>query len=381
MDKDNQVALRPSQDELSRQAFIVRFKQKVNLDLQGKIRSHFCDKIQPALEADLGVSLSDVDRKHRVAVKDRMSSEHIFHVWESLTWIGQTMMWDAVDEMIQHELPRIESISKSVMENKDPLGSLTLRPELHVPPNVSKIEIHRQPGGFCFERDGHPFDYIAGARMTGGGMVYGAGKGRTERPGYSAAQFLIEEIEKEFGERKPKRILDIGCGTGSNTQVYAEYYPDAHVVGIDVAPGLLRWGHMRCEQKSISVHFEQMNSADLHFDDQSFDLVVSNIWGHETTPSILSESISEIWRVLRPGGISCHMDVPNQPGYTGLVDQFLNDWQIKYNGEAFWMGWADTDLFQVMTKAGYPEDCQFAEYRKRTEGVGHWFVHGAIKPS
>ena len=75
------------------------------------------------------------------------------------------------------------------------------------------------------------------------------------------------------------------------------------------------------------------------------------------------------------------MDVPNQPGYQDLVDQVLNDWQIKHNGEPFWMGWADSDLGALMTEAGYPEDCQFVGYRARTQGVGDWFVHGAQKPA
>ena len=62
-----------------------------------------------------------------------------------------------------------------------------------------------------------------------------------------------------------------------------------------------------------------------------------------------------------------------------LVDQVLNDWQILHIGEPFWMGWADSDLSEIMTSAGYPEKCQFAGPRPRTTGPGDWFVHGARK--
>ena len=36
---------------------------------------------------------------------------------------------------------------------------------------------------------------------------------------------------------------------------------------------------------------------------------------------------------------------------------------------------------ELLTEAGYPEDCQFVGYRARTQGVGDWFVHGAQKPA
>lgn len=380
-DQAQAFTLLPSQDELARQAFIVQFKQKVNLDLQNDIREQYKSSLAPELEDELGETLDDLNRDHRKALKKRLADEHLFQAWESLTWIGQDMMWNCVDEILDHDLPRIEATAAQVVNRPDKVGSLVLDPQLNLPPNIARVEIHRQPGGFCLEREGVDYDLLSGARMTGGGMMYGAGKGRTAKPGYSAAHFLISELEKQFGPQKPKRILDIGCGTGLNTATFVHHYPDAEVYGVDVAAGLLRWGHARCESEGVPIHFRQMSTADLDFEDNSFDMVVSTIWGHETTPQILKDSISEIWRVLAPGGISFHMDVTNQPGYQGLVDQVLNDWQIRNNGEPFWMGWAEADLAALMTDAGYPKDSQFVGYRKRTQGAGDWFVHGAQKPS
>jgi hypothetical protein len=380
-DLSREINLHPTQDELARQAFIVNFKQKVNLGLQKDIKAHVADSIAPELESELGQPLDDLNRDHRKALKRKIADEHLFQAWETLTWIGQDMMWNCVDETLDRDLPRIDEAAAEIVSRKDKVGSLKLDPDLNLPPNVAKVEIHRQPGGFCLEREGVDYDLLSGARMTGGGMIYGAGKGRTSKPGYSAAHFLIQEAEKQFGKQKPKRILDVGCGTGFNTATFAKLYPDAEVYGIDVAAGLLRWGHARCESEGVPVNLIQMNTADMDFEDESFDLVASTIWGHETTPQILQDSISEIWRVLKPGGISFHVDVPNQPGYQGLVDQVLNDWQIRHNGEPFWMGWAEADLPALMTAAGYPEQCQFAGYRPRTQGAGDWFVHGAKKPA
>ena len=35
---------------------------------------------------------------------------------------------------------------------------------------------------------------------------------------------------------QPNKILDIGCGTGAMTNMLASMYPEAHVIGIDIAP-------------------------------------------------------------------------------------------------------------------------------------------------
>lgn len=35
---------------------------------------------------------------------------------------------------------------------------------------------------------------------------------------------------------KPKRILDMGCGTGSMTILLKQAFPDAEVIGIDLSP-------------------------------------------------------------------------------------------------------------------------------------------------
>jgi len=389
---EDDISLQPTQDDLARQAFIVKFKQKVNLDLQKKIKDEFDLDLRPTIVSDLGVSLDDLDRGHRKIVKEHLYKKDLFKAWEVLTWIGQGMMWDCVEDMVDRDLDRINTVAVKVVNSKKKLGSLSLKSNFKPPANIAKVEIHRQPGGFCLERENEDYDLLAGAIYSGGSMMYSAGKGRAndQTPEYNSggkmvalpatpAPFLIELLEEQFGEQKPMKILDIGCGAGLNTISYSKYYPDAEVYGIDVARGLLRWGHAKAESERQRVHFIQMNSAEMEFADSSFDMVISTIWGHETTPSILRNSISEIWRVLKPGGISFHLDVTNQPGYQGLVDQVLNDWQILHNGEPFWMGWADSDLFEIMTAAGYPENCQFAGPRPRTRGPGDWFVHGAKK--
>ena len=121
-DLSREINLHPTQDELARQAFIVQFKQKVNLDLQKDIRAHVAAHIAPELESELGEPLNDLNREHRKALKKRMADEHLFQTWESLTWIGQDMMWNCVDETLDRDLPRIETAAAEILSRKNKVG-------------------------------------------------------------------------------------------------------------------------------------------------------------------------------------------------------------------------------------------------------------------
>lgn len=92
----------------------------------------------------------------------------------------------------------------------------------------------------------------------------------------------------------PKHILDLGCGTGIFTQKLKVKYPNAKVVGVDLARDMLK-------EASSDATCEYMY-ADMHalpFEDDAFDLVFSNQvlhWSYD-----YSKLISEVARVMRVG--------------------------------------------------------------------------------
>lgn len=374
---DLDMNLHLTHDDHARSAFLIGLKKRVNLTMGGEIRKRFEHDIAPALEAAAGHKLSEADKADRKLAKHALEATHIYKAWAAMTYISQGMMWEIVDGVLDHDLPRLQSAYDQYKSRPTKLGSLKLNPDLKLPRNISETEIHRQPGGFCFES--HADDLTAGARYNGGGLMYSAGRGRRAVAGQSGGDFVLSVLKERYPDFKPKRILELGCGTGRNTPSYKQLIPDAEVYGIDIAAGLLRFAHGYAEAEGQAVHFVQMDATALDFPDESFDLVVSHIMGHETTTRGLPKWITEAWRVLAPGGVSFHVDVPTQPGFLKLSDMVLNDWQVRYNGEPFWIGWADANVKQIMRDAGVPEDAMFAEHLRRDEG-GVWYCHGARKP-
>ncbi len=364
-------------DDRARAAFIITLKKKTNFGVANDLRRRYESEIVPRLEKQLGRPLSDVNRDDRKLVKAELEKETLYPIWARLTYTGQDMMWACVDTALVHELPRLQATASAFMERNDTHGSLELDPKLDLPANIAKVEIHRQPGGFCFETNDR--DITAGARYNGGGLMYSQGKGRTAMAGRSGGDFVHDMVAARFPDFKPKRILEIGCGTGRNTTSYKRVYPDAEVVAVDCAAPLLRYAFATAEQEGLGVHFKQMDITNMSFPDESFDMVVSHIVGHETTTRGLPLMLSEAYRVLTPGGVMFHLDVPTQPGHLKLFDQVLNDWQVRYNGEPFWMGWADANVKGILHDIGVPDETAFAEYMRPPEGGPAWFCHGGRK--
>jgi SAM-dependent methyltransferase len=256
----------------------------------------------------------------------------------------------------------------------DRRGTLQLDPALHVPPPIGNTEIHRQPGGFVGSAD--PDDVSAGLRYFGASMIYSVGKGQSGAAGDGRAGALLEQLQRRFpGMAAPRRILDLGCGIGVHAQAIAREFPDAEYHAVDVAAGLLKFGHLLAEERGTPIHFHQRDAAHTGFDAASFDLVLSNILFHETNAARLPQILRECRRVLRPGGAMLHVDVPTQPARLPLEDQVMNDWQVRWNGEPFWTAFAERDMRAEIIAAGFEAGQVFAAHESRPGGV--WYVFGA----
>ena len=87
----------------------------------------------------------------------------------------------------------------------------------------------------------------------------------------------------------PRRILEIGTGTGTGAAVLKARFPDAEITGVDLSPEMVRIA----TAKVAGVSFEPADASRLPFPDASFELVTQN-----NVPVYFRE----ITRVLAPGG-------------------------------------------------------------------------------
>lgn len=125
----------------------------------------------------------------------------------------------------------------------------------------------------------------------------------------------------------PARILEIGSGTGDGTAVLRMAFPDAEIVGVDIAPNMVA----TAARNVPSATFQVADAAKLPFPDHSFDLAAQlNVPVY----------VRELTRVVKPGG---HILVastlgPATPYYTphGFLRRRLTEVAAGAAGRGDW---------------------------------------------
>lgn len=86
--------------------------------------------------------------------------------------------------------------------------------------------------------------------------------------------------------------LDVGTGTGAAAFAIAERFPDARVVGVDIAPTMVEQARRKAGGRE-NVSFEVADASALPYGDASLDLV---------TAANMIPFFDELARVVRSGG-------------------------------------------------------------------------------
>jgi ubiquinone/menaquinone biosynthesis C-methylase UbiE len=104
----------------------------------------------------------------------------------------------------------------------------------------------------------------------------------------------------------PRRILDIGCGTGRLLRQARQCYPMAELVGVDLAERMVATASEVTPTK-LAVRFVHTRAERLPFSDGVFDLVFATLSLRHWTD--LTAGIAEVARVLTPSGVVVLADV------------------------------------------------------------------------
>ncbi len=205
----------------------------------------------------------------------------------------QMLMWDRAMRAFHADADKYLALMEAT-DHAGP-GRLELNPDLKLP-DYTRQEIHGQPGGYV----GDPFAGWAYHWALARGFYY---------------QFRYEENFMAVAQNCPKpadgkvfRILDLGCGAGLTTTALKARFPQAEVWGIDAGGPMVRYAHHRAVAQNIDVNFAQRLIEDNKFPDGHFDIVSSYILFHEVRHEAAVKAVSEVARVLRPGGVYNHVD-------------------------------------------------------------------------
>jgi SAM-dependent methyltransferase len=148
-----------------------------------------------------------------------------------------------------------------------------------------------------------------------------------------------------------KRVLDLGCGTGSLMQPFLDGFPSAEVYGIDFDPVLLPLAQERLRPYGSRA---RLILADLRSETwraelpDTFDAVISATALHWLTPVELAGLYRQLASLVRPGGLFVNADhvASRQPNVQKIWEQSREEKrraEAKPGGEdweGFWEAYA-----------------------------------------
>jgi glycosyltransferase involved in cell wall biosynthesis/ubiquinone/menaquinone biosynthesis C-methylase UbiE len=102
----------------------------------------------------------------------------------------------------------------------------------------------------------------------------------------------------EFARHRGKHVLEIGGGMGTDLAQWAQ--GGAYVTDLDLSSGHLSHAEENFRLRGLSGRFVHGDAETIPFDEASFDIVYSNGVIHHSPHT--ERIVSEIFRVLRPGG-------------------------------------------------------------------------------
>jgi SAM-dependent methyltransferase len=110
------------------------------------------------------------------------------------------------------------------------------------------------------------------------------------------ADELLELVRRELGEPHDVHALDVGCGPGETDAYLVGELGSLH--GVDISAGVVEAARAR----NPGVSYDVYDGVHLPYDDGSFDFVFSINVVHHVQPQRWQDFVSELARVVCPGG-------------------------------------------------------------------------------
>ena len=131
----------------------------------------------------------------------------------------------------------------------------------------------------------------------------------------------FEALIDAAGVQPGQHVLDVGCGTGYFARLLARAVgTNGLVVGVDASAEMIRYASDRA-RRVRNCQFQLGTAESLSFPAEHFDVVVSSLFMHHLPEDLQPAAVSEMGRVVRPGGtlLIAEAHVPRAFGWRVLA--------------------------------------------------------------
>ncbi len=200
---------------------------------------------------------------------------------------------------------------------------------------------------------------------------------------YNQARFFEHIVYEKVDFSKQKRILEVGCGVGAQTEILLKRFPHLHVQGMDASSIQIEQARKKLAPliKSGRVSFDLGNALELPYPENSFDgAFVCWFLEHVQKPI---EILREIRRVLKASSIIYCTEVLNATFYVHPYSPATLQYWFAFNDHHWSLGgdpFVGAKLANYLLAAGFQDvstDVSVHHYdnrapKKRGEFIEDW---------
>lgn len=158
-------------------------------------------------------------------------------------------------------------------------------------------------------------------------------------------QWLRQDLLKTI-TIKPRKILDLGCGTGTNTINLKTIFPIAEVVGLDLSPYMLVIADKKSRTHQKKIIWKQGLAETTKMLSCSCDLITISLLFHEVPNKTSQAILKESFRLLKPNGQLIILDA-NQQRLRHLK------WLTKLFREPYSFTYAQGNIIEWLDNIGF----------------------------
>ena len=169
---------------------------------------------------------------------------------------------------------------------------------------------------------------------------------------FSGKHFLKmhRQVAHKILPRNPNDILDIACGGGDFLLYLSPLLPNAHLVGTDIAPGMVASASGRLDNKANII---EASVETLPFPENSFDVITIMMAFHHFSEK--EKVLATLRNLLRPGGIIIIADVIAPSDFQKRFWDFLE----KLTGVRGYVGhYTESDLKEIAQHLDFTFSCE-----------------------